>query len=270
MPSPKNAVAPFLRWAGSKRKLLSRLAPYWGNKHTRYIEPFMGSAAFFYAINPSSAILSDINEDLVRTFVSVRDHPRAVYNRLLDIPRGKRSYNRVRKQSPTGLDPLDRAARFIFLNRFCFNGIYRTNAKGVFNVPYASLKQVIPPWDAFRAAAQPLKSAIIICADFEEVVSNNVREGDFVYLDPLYAVRNRRVFRQYDPQTFGLDDLNRMDQTLRLIDKRNAKFVLSYAYAPESIEYFQNWQRRKAFTQRNVSGFAEHRRMAAELIVTNI
>ena len=271
MPTPKDGVVPFLRWAGSKRKLLSRLAPYWGNGHTRYIEPFMGSAAFFYAVNPSLAILSDINADLVSTFVSVRDDPRAVYNRLLDIPRGKRSYNRLRKQVPTCLDPLDRAARFIFLNRFCFNGIYRTNAKGAFNVPYAKSKTGdIPPWDTFLAAAQPLQSAVIVCADFEEVVSNNVREGDFVYLDPPYAVRNRRVFRQYDPQTFGLDDLKRMDQTLQLIHKRNAKFVLSYAYSPESIEYFQNWERRKVFTQRNVSGFAKHRRMAAELIVTNI
>lgn len=268
---PKDAVVPFLRWAGSKRKLLPRLSPYWGAGYTRYIEPFMGSAAFFYAANPSSAILSDINEDLVSTFVSVRDHPRAVYNRLRDIPRGKRSYNRLRKQDPTRLNPLDRAARFIFLNRFCFNGIYRTNTKGAFNVPYAkSGTGDIPTWDVFWAAAQPLQSAIIVCADFEEVVLAHAREGDFVYLDPPYAVGNRRVFRQYDPQTFGLDDLKRMDQTLHMIDERNAKFVLSYAYSPESIEYFQDWKRQKVFIQRNVSGFAEHRRMAAELIVSNI
>lgn len=268
---PKGTVIPFLRWAGSKRKLLPRLAPYWGGSYTRYIEPFMGSASFFYAAAPASAILSDINQDLVSTFVSVRDHPRAVYNRLLDIPKGKRSYKKLRKLNPTSLDSLDRAARFIFLNRFCFNGIYRTNSKGIFNVPYApSGTGDIPTWDVFLAAARPLQSALIVCADFEDVVLDHVGEGDFVYLDPPYAVRNRRVFRQYDPQTFGLDDLKRMDQTLNRIDERKAKFVLSYAYSPESIEYFQNWKRRKVFTQRNVSGFAEHRRMAAELIVTNI
>lgn len=268
---PRDRVVPFLRWAGSKRKLLPRLTPYWGSGHTRYIEPFMGSAAFFYAMTPTSAILSDINQDLVSTFVSVRDHPRAVYNRLLDIPKGKRSYIRLRKLNPNSLDSLDRAARFIFLNRFCFNGIYRTNTTGAFNVPYSpSGTGKLPTWDTFLAAARPLKFAEIVCDDFESVVDNHVREGDFVYLDPPYAVENRRVFRQYGPQTFGLDDLKRMDSALETIDKRGAKFVLSYAYSPEARNYFQNWKSRKVFTQRNVSGFAKHRRMAAEVIFTNI
>ena len=268
---PKDAVAPFLRWAGSKRKLLPRLAPYWGNSYTRYVEPFMGSASLFFATNPSAAILSDINQELVNAFVSVRDHPRAVHNRLISIPKGKRSYKKLRKLDLASLDPLDRAARFIFLNRYCFNGIYRTNINGVFNVPYApSRTGSLPTWDVFWAAARPLKSAEIVCDDFQSVVNSYVRKGDFVYLDPPYAVENRRIFRQYGPQTFGLDDLKRMNETLGTIDKRGAKFVLSYAYSPEAIHYFQNWKRRKVFTQRNVSGFAKHRRMAAELIFTNI
>lgn len=268
---PKDRVVPFLRWAGSKRKLLPRLAPYWGNSYTRYIEPFMGSASLFFAANPSAAILSDINHELVNTFISVRDHPRAVYNRLVIIPKGKRSYKKLRKIDLASLDPLDRAARFIFLNRYCFNGIYRTNRKGVFNVPYSSSRTGdLPAWDIFLAAARLLKSADIVCEDFESVVNSHVREGDFVYLDPPYAVENRRIFRQYGPQTFGLDDLKRMNDALETIDKRGAKFVLSYAYSPEAIRYFQNWERRKVFTLRNVSGFAEHRRMAAELVFTNI
>jgi len=230
----------------------------------------MGSASLFYAADPPKAILSDINHELVGTFVAVRDHPRAVYNRLLNIPKGKRSYKELRSLNPDGLDSIDRAARFIFLNRYCFNGIYRTNIKGAFNVPYSpSRTGTIPTWDSFLSAARSLGSATILCADFQAVVDSKVREDDFVYLDPPYAVENRRVFRQYGPQVFGLDDLKRLSKTLDVIDSRGAIFVLSYAYSPEAISYFRKWNRIKVFIQRNVSGFAKHRRMAAELIFTN-
>lgn len=262
---------PFLRWAGSKRKLLPRLSPYWHRGFKRYVEPFMGSAALFYAIKPSSALLSDINEELIATFVTVRDHPRAVYNRLTKIPKGKRSYGRLRSIDPSTLSTLDRAARFIFLNRFCFNGIYRTNTAGVFNVPYSpSGTGTLPSWKDFFVTTRSLKSANILCADFEKVINRYVRKGDFVYLDPPYAVKNRRIFRQYGPQTFGLEDLRRLRKSLKTISGRGAKFVLSYAYCPEALKYFRNWKSSKVFIQRNISGFAEHRRIAAELIVTNI
>ena len=267
----KDAITPFLRWAGSKRKLLPRLTPYWGDGYPRYIEPFMGSAALFYATKPSAAVLSDINQELVSTFVAVRDHPRAVYNRLVKIPKGKRSYRKLRATNLEDLHSLDRAARFIFLNRYCFNGIYRTNSKGTFNVPYAASRTGgIPDWVHFATAAQGLQSAEIICADFVSVLQDHVQEGDFVYLDPPYAVENRRIFRQYDPKTFGIEDLSRLSKTLELIDRRRAKFVLSYAASPEAKQHFSDWKRKKVFTQRNVSGFAKHRRMAAEWIVTNI
>lgn len=267
----KDAVVPFLRWAGSKRKMLPRLIPYWGNGYSRYIEPFMGSASLFYATKPSAAVLSDINQELVSTFIEVRDHPRAVYTRLLKIPKGKRSYKKLRATSPKELLSLDRAARFIFLNRYCFNGIYRTNKSGAFNVPYAhSGTGGIPNWEQFIASARCLQSAEIICDDFVSVVQRHVQEGDFIYLDPPYAVENRRIFRQYDPKTFGIEDLSRLSEAVKLIDDRKAKFVLSYAASPEARNYFSNWKRRKVFTQRNVSGFAKHRRMAAEWIFTNI
>lgn len=231
----------------------------------------MGSASLFYATKPRKAILSDLNQELVRTVISVRNHPRAVYNRLVAIPRGKDNYIRLRAVNPSSLEPLERAARFLFLNRYCFNGIYRTNSKGGFNVPYAPSKTGgLPSWPNFFAAARRLKSATILCGDFEKIIVPNVREGDFVYLDPPYAVENRRVFKQYGPQTFGLEDLKRLSRTVSRINRRGAKFVLSYAYSPEAIRLFQRWTARKVFTLRNVSGFAKHRRMAAELIVTNI
>lgn len=264
-------AAPFIRWAGSKRKLVPRLISYWSNEYTRYLEPFMGSASLFYATRPPTAILSDINEELVRAFLAVRDHPRAIYNRLHSIPRGKASYDSLRALDPETLAPLERAARFLFLNRFCFNGIYRTNTRGAFNVPFSpSGTGDIPSQEQLIAAANALRTATILCQDFASVIRRHVRKGDFVYLDPPYAVENRRVFKQYGPQVFGLEDLKHLRDTLQLINRRGAKFVLSYAASPEARNHFGEWESKKVFIQRNVSGFAKHRRMAAELIFTNI
>ena len=133
------SAKPFLRWAGSKKKQVPTLARFWNCGFDRYIEPFMGSACLFFDLQPKDAVLGDINNDLIRTFLAVRDHPRAVANRLTKIPLGKRSYYAIRKQRLSDLDPVEAAARFIFLNRYCFNGLYRTNEAGRFNVPYAPL-----------------------------------------------------------------------------------------------------------------------------------
>jgi DNA adenine methylase len=228
----------------------------------------MGSACLFFDLNPKRAILSDINCDLVQTFVQIRDHPRAVHNRLQEIPHGKRSYYRVRKQRRFR-DAPEQAARFVFLNRFCFNGIYRTNDSGEFNVPYAAAGTGdLPTFAELLECSHRLKSAEIQSSDFEAVL-DRTGDGDFVYLDPPYALDNRRIFRQYGPQTFGLNDLQRLSNELKAIHKRGVRFLLSYAYCPEALAAFQNWQIIKIYTQRNVAGFSEHRRKAAEILVFN-
>ena len=220
----------FLRWAGSKKRLIPKISPYWGEGFTRYVEPFMGSATLFFAINPPKAVLSDINPDLVEAFCAIRDHPRAVYNRLTNLPLGETAYYRIRKEDSSRLSPLDRVARFIYLNRFCFNGLYRTNMKGNFNVPYASSKTGrLPVWDDLFKAAKVLSNAKISSGDFEEALQN-VRAGDFVYMDPPYAVQNRRIFRQYSHDCFGTEDLARLASALVDIDCRVCRFVFSSPY----------------------------------------
>jgi DNA adenine methylase len=269
--NPIPTAASILRWAGSKRKLLPELIPYWGHGQRRYIEPFAGSAALFFALKPKRALLSDINSELIKTLTVVRDNPTAVYKHVSRYPVGQESFYRLRALDPTVLSPVERAARFLFLNRFCFNGLYRTNENGHFNVPYSSQKTGgIPPWEQFSQAAMLLKRAVLKCGDFESVLLSAVGMGDFVYLDPPYAVGNRRIFRQYGSHTFGLQDLNRLNAVLREIQTRGAHFVLSYAYCREAKETFADWTSRRVYAQRNISGFARHRRRAAELIVTNI
>ena len=167
------------------------------------------------------------------------------------------------------LNPIDSAARFIFLNRFCFNGLYRTNLNGEFNVPYAPSKTGnLPTADELKAASGALRRASIRSGDFSTVLAD-VKANDFVYLDPPFAVENRRVFKQYGPQHFGVADLQRLATALTQIDRKGAAFVLSYAYCREALDMFGTWPRRKALVHRNIAGFARCRRTATELLFSN-
>ena len=260
---------PSLRWAGSKRQLLPKLITYWDEGFTRYIEPFMGSAALFFAIEPHQAILSDKNSDLVETFIAVRDHPRAIYNRLFRLPLGEDAYYRIREEDPLRLSALDRAARFAYLNRFCFNGLYRTNKNGKFNVPYAASKTGrLPAQDELNKAAKALARAQIKARTFDET-RQDVQPGDFVYMDPPYAVQNRRIFRQYGPDCFGIEDLTRLASALPQINRCGATFLVSYAMCREALDLFKGWNIQQVQTQRSVAGFSRHRRKAVEILVSN-
>lgn len=261
---------PFLRWAGSKRKLLPVLSDYWNDSFNRYIEPFMGSACLFFALQPKKAVLGDLNSELVETYKIVRSNPGELSKKLSAMSLGPDEYYALRNQLTKDLDPIDSAARFIFLNRFCFNGLFRTNNKGLFNVPYGGDRSgQLPSKEHLQAIAKLLRKCSLKSGDFEKVL-DDTREGDFVYLDPPFAVANRRVFRQYGPQNFGLEDMERLACSMMAMERRGVSFVLSYAYCSEALRIFKQWPHRKVFVQRNIAGFTTNRRRAAELIVTNI
>lgn len=261
---------PFLRWAGSKRQLLPELMTFWGQGYERYFEPFAGCACLFYAISPSSAILGDINEELINTYRTVKTHPKEVYLATMAIPRGRDSFYKIRKLDPSNMYNIDRAARFIFLNRFCFNGLYRTNLKGQFNVPYSSSRTgEIPLWDEFEKAAVILQHAKLISGDFEKTILS-AKEGDFVYLDPPFAVKEKRVFREYGAKCFGLSDIQRLTTSLRYLEARRVHFVVSYADCAEARKALNEWHVSIVTVQRNIAGFARFRRLDNELLVSNI
>jgi len=217
------------------------------------------------------AILNDINTELIHSYKYVRQQPEAISDGLRRLTKSKKTYLRLRGLRAADLNKIDRAARFIYLNRYCFNGLYRTNSRGQFNVPYAPEGSGrLPSKKRLLAAAKMLTGAKLFSKDFEDVIETYVGENDFVYLDPPYAVENRRVFRQYGPQVFGTSDLKRLAKCLSLIDSRGSVFVLSYAYCREGLDSFAKWNCSRIYTQRNISGFARNRRRAAEMIVTNL
>lgn len=264
------AVTPIFRWAGSKRKVLPQLAAFWTPRFKRYVEPFAGSAALFFRIQPQSAVLGDINSSLIEAYEVIRDRPDDVHEAVSRIRRGEGNYYRVRSQNTSRMSAFGRAVRFVYLNRYCFNGIYRTNTDGKFNVPYAHTKPgVIPPIEDFRRSATLLSRVVLKSCDFGQIL-RTVRKDDFVYLDPPYAVESRRVFRQYDRKEFVRRDLERLGDHLKEIDRKGASFVVSYADCREARDTFADWRLSRLRVRRNVAGFVSARRLATELLVTNV
>jgi len=263
-------ISPVFRWAGSKRKSLPVLADFWKPTFNRYVEPFVGSAALFFRVEPAVALLGDINADLIEAYEVIRDRPDDVHRAVSRIPRTETHYYKVRALETAEMNSLTKAVRFVYLNRYCFNGIYRTNRDGKFNVPYANKKPgTIPPIEDFRKCASLLERATLKSSDFGSILST-VRKGDFVYLDPPYAVNSRRVFKQYGKKEFGEPDLARLGLHLENINRKGASFVASYADCREARSLFAKWITRKIQVRRNVAGFVSARRLAVEIVATNI
>jgi DNA adenine methylase len=260
----------FVRWAGSKKALLPELRAYWPGDQTRYIEPFCGSACLFFDLEPAAATLGDINPEIITTYRSIRHDPTRILECLRRYRKSRATYNALRSINPAELSDVEVAARFLFLNRLCFNGIYRTNRAGMFNVPYAKPKHAVKfDEEALLQASELLKRVELRNNDFEDVLST-AAAGDFVYLDPPYAVANRRVFAEYHPDSFSNSDLDRLASSLRSLHDRQVNFVVSYADSEEGRTLAAPWNVRRVRTRRNVAGFAGDRRYAFELLATNM
>jgi DNA adenine methylase len=163
---------------------------------------------------------------------------------------------------------LDRAARFVYLNRNCFNGVYRTNQDGDFNVPRGKRVGVLPPQRQFVRCANALRRATLISGDFESAIEF-ANAGDFVYLDPPYAKEGSRRRGEYGCESFDTSDLARLARSLREIDKRKATFLLSYADCAEIQPIKTAWESRTVLVRRHVAGFQRHRATVREVLVSN-
>jgi len=262
-------VASFLRWAGSKRQQVPFLRTLLPSTVRRYVEPFAGSASLFFVLDPPQAVLGDLNAELIATFRAVALKPQRVHDHLAALPCGRDSYYEVRdKWKPHG--QYSRAARFIYLNRFCFNGLYRTNGSGAFNVPYGRPKNDnIPSKEQLVACSKSLRRTVLMAADFRDTLAA-VERDDFVYLDPPYAVRSRRVFTEYGKNVFSYDDLSDLGESLHRLDRIGATFVLSYADSSDSRRIFAPWYSRRVRVRRNVAGFTSSRRHQYEIYVSNV
>ncbi len=232
-------LVPFLKWAGGKRWLVADHINLFPKQYNRYIEPFLGSAAAFFALQPKKAILSDINNELINTYIAIRSNAKRV-EQLLTIHQQKHSqkyYYAVRQTKPKGL--FQQAARFIYLNRTCWNGLYRVNLDGKFNVPIGTKTNVLLDSDNFSVVAECLNKAKLLCRDFEEVV-NLAAEGDLIFVDPPYTVKhNYNGFVKYNEKLFCWNDQIRLRDSLVRARKRGAFVVVTNANHPSVRELYR-------------------------------
>jgi len=223
----------------------------------------------FFAIQPSVAILGDINDELISALSQIRRVPKELHKRIAELKKGKQSYYKIREQDQSQLGVVDAAARFIYLNRNCFNGIYRTNKSGKFNVPYGGERAGhLPSVEAFISAGRLLRRAKLVSGDFEETIAD-VGQRDFVYLDPPYATPNRRTFCEYHADSFSPIDFDRLRKALRRIDRKGGTFLLSYADCSFARELGHEWSLKRHRVRRNIAGFGGNRRYAFEVAITN-
>lgn len=229
MDDNKKIIEPFLKWAGGKRWLVNSKQFPIPTKINRYFEPFLGGGALFFYLQPTKALLSDINSELIETFITIRD------NHLSLISTLKKHHNLHSKQyyyhirSSKFEDIIERAARFIYLNRTCWNGLYRVNLKGEFNVPIGTRSSILRSNDNFEQISRMLKNVDIQIADFEATI-NKAQKGDFVFADPPYTVKhNYNNFVKYNETIFKWRDQIRLKNCLIRAKERGVKILMTNA-----------------------------------------
>jgi len=262
-------IKPFLKWPGGKRWLVKQHAYLFQRTEKRHVEPFLGGGAVYLHVQPKDALLSDLNPDVISIYSAIKESWRAVVE-LLRMHQSCHSdvyYYKVRELIPR--DPIERAARILYLNRTCFNGIYRVNLQGKFNVPKGTKTKVILADDDFEAVAGLLKSATINHCDFEDTLSR-CDIGDFVFCDPPYTVRhNKNGFIKYNENLFSWWDQQRLAEALKSAHMRGADILCTNA-DHESVRNLYDTKLFEIFTVSrfsSISASAESRRHFTELVI---
>lgn len=223
-------MTPFLKWPGGKRWFVANHAKLLPKAFNRYIEPFLGGGSVFFHLKPNQSILSDLNPELIATYKAIRDGWDALSERLRSHQSNHVNddyYYAIRESKPRL--PVTKAARMIYLNRTCFNGIYRVNLAGKFNVPKGTKDAVVLETDDFEGAAALLATAELRISDFEPII-DHAQENDLIFADPPYTVRhNVNGFLKYNEQLFSWDDQVRLADALARARTRGAKIVSTNA-----------------------------------------
>ncbi|TGL17912.1 Dam family site-specific DNA-(adenine-N6)-methyltransferase [Leptospira yanagawae] len=226
----KEVNLPFLKWAGGKRWLIDKYGDKFFSNPDRLIEPFVGSGAVYFGLSPKRAILCDKNADLINTYQAIKDDWQTVVKHLKihDRNHSYEYYYKLRSQKNRSYAA--KAAQFIYLNRTCWNGLYRVNRKGEFNVPMGSKTKVVMDTDDFEKISKQLTNAKLLSGDFTLAI-NQAKQGDFVFADPPYTVKhNNNGFVKYNEGLFSWDDQIRLRDSLQEAIKRGAKVLVTNAY----------------------------------------
>lgn len=236
----REKVLPFLKWAGGKRWLADSYTHLFPKTFGCYFEAFLGSGAVFFSLRPNNAVLADVNKELIECYSTIRDQWQEVVAHLKIHHRqhSKQYYYEIRNRMPRL--PATRAARFIYLNRTCWNGLYRVNLGGDFNVPIGTKKNVLLDTDNFEELSNVLRETELVVSDFEAVIER-AKAGDLIFADPPYTVRhNLNGFVKYNEKIFHWDDQVRLRDCLQRASDRGCLIFLTNANHPSILNLYRN------------------------------
>ncbi len=261
---------PFVKWAGGKRQIVHTLLDMSPRQYNRYFEPFLGGGAMFFALKPQQAVLADMNDELINTYIVVRDQVDALITDLARHRNEKEYFYQVRAQDPAELSPVQRASRFIFLNKTCFNGLWRVNSSGRFNVPFGRYKNPrIVDEKNLRACSKLLKRARLLRSDFENT-TDLAKPGDFVYFDPPYVpLSDTAYFTAYTKKGFGPDEQRRLAGVFTKLAAKGVHVMLSNSDTPFVRDLYAGFHSHTLEVARFINSNAARRRGFTEVIITN-
>jgi len=265
---------PFLKWAGGKTKLLPELRKRVPASYGTYYEPFLGGGSLFFDLAPTRARLSDVNSELTCAYHMVRDQVedliRILHNLELDYRKHKSEfYYKMRAIPPITLKPIERAARMIFLNKTCFNGLYRVNKLGKFNTPEGKFKTfpLICDENNLRLCSGALGAADIVCDDFRDALLSP-QSGDFVYLDPPYVpVSDTASFVGYAKGGFGPKDQKDLVEEAKRLKDRGILVCLSNSGTEKVAELYKDFEIKTVEMRRNINSRADKRENVNEYLI---
>ncbi len=270
---------PFVKWAGGKRQILDKLIKYVPEDFNTYYEPFVGGGALFFELSPKNAVINDSNEELINVFRCIKDeekltkmcnelnhheanHSEEYYYKIRNIDRDKKKFNR--------LSDYKRAARTIYLNKACFNGLYRVNSKGEFNVPFGK-KLKVNTYEGQNIgiihAYLNFNNINILSIDFEEAVKD-AKEGDFIYFDPPYD-SDTSTFNSYTEDGFSKDEQIRLSNVFKDLSDRGCFVMLSNHNTVLINELYKDFYIHKITAKRNINSDGKKRGKVEEVIITN-
>jgi len=272
-------LSPVFKWGGGKRQLLDNILPLIP-PHTRYYEPFIGGAAVLLGLQPEYAVINDFNAELINVYKVIRDYPEELIGRLqehkdnnsVDYFYEVRSWDRD-PEVYDALTEIEKAARTIYLNRTCFNGLYRVNKQGYFNTPCGKYKNPeIVNAERIRAIHTYLTSnrIDIRCGDYKDALKY-IRAGAFVYFDPPYMPpeSGEETFTEYTVDGFGEEKQKELKEVCDMLTEKGVKFMLSNSYCSFIRDLYKDYHVDTVQARRNISADGKKRILIDEILVTN-
>ena len=260
-----------MKWAGGKTGLIPQFEPLFPKiEFTLYAEPFVGGGAVFFHLLPPKSILIDSNEELINFYLVVRDNLEELLADLKKHKNTKEHYYSIRALDPQALSPVERASRFLYLNKTAYNGLWRVNSQGKHNVPFGRYKnpKIVDELN-LRLVSEALRTAEVLCDDFSRVL-DFARAGTFVYLDPpYYPLSDTANFTGYTADAFGARDQERLAGVFRELDRRGCLVMLSNSDTPFIRQLYSGFDIQVVYARRAINCRADRRGPIAELVIRN-